>query len=273
MHCAKSPLAAHSGGGCVERGYTGRVSQRIDYDVIAEAYDRQPYREKKPDPELAEFLAARAGPVRALDLGCGTGNQAIANLAFERVQSVGTDLSAGMLRQAARKSPQVAWVRADGAALPFRPESFDFVTHQFSFHHVRDKPALLREVHQVLRPGGRFVLTNISPEGMPSWSIYRFFPEARALDARDFLSDAEHERLFAEAGFRRVVRSTERRSFTTPLAALLSQVKDRAMNSELCAISDEAYAAGLRRIEAALAADAGTAVLDEVCLLTVRGDR
>jgi hypothetical protein len=34
-------------------------SSRVDYDLIAEGYDRQPYRGKTVDPELAAFPRAR----------------------------------------------------------------------------------------------------------------------------------------------------------------------------------------------------------------------
>src|SRR5262245_56565513 len=140
---------------------------RVHYVAIAHLYDRQPYREKTVDPDLLTFVAQRP-PVAALsmlDVGCGTGNQVVANRAVvPHARLVGVDRSLGMLRQAQPKAPDLPWVQADSAALPFRAQSFDFITCQYAFHHMQDKAGMLREVFRVLRPGGRFVLSNICPQ-------------------------------------------------------------------------------------------------------------
>jgi ubiquinone/menaquinone biosynthesis C-methylase UbiE len=49
---------------------------------------------------------------------------------------------------------------------------------------VRNPKQLLSEVFRVLRPGGRFVMTNI--DRMTLWAMYQYFPEALTLDARTF---------------------------------------------------------------------------------------
>src|SRR5919108_4264514 len=113
-------------------------SPRVNYDTIAHLYDTQPYRDKTVDPELLAFLGQRgsADSLSILDIGCGTGNQLVANRAVvPHARLVGLDRSLGMLRQAQPKATDIAWVRADAAMLPFRAESFDFVTCQHVFHH------------------------------------------------------------------------------------------------------------------------------------------
>jgi len=42
-------------------------------------------------------------------------------------------------------------------ALPFGEARFDAVFSNAVLHWVRDQDAMMREVHRVLRPGGRFV--------------------------------------------------------------------------------------------------------------------
>jgi ubiquinone/menaquinone biosynthesis C-methylase UbiE len=91
---------------------------------------------------------------------------------------VGLDLFRGMLQQAKHKASDIAWVRGDGARLPFADQAFDFVTNQFAFHHVLDKRSMIGEIWRVLRPRGRFVMTNIDPHQMPGWALYRYFPTA-----------------------------------------------------------------------------------------------
>lgn len=154
---------------------------RVDYDEIADRYDTQPFRERTADPELLAFAGRRELTEPAvLDIGCGTGNQLIANrAALPRASLTGLDSSLGMLRRARLKAPDIAWVRADGAALPFAPRSFDFVCCQFAFHHMADKAGVLRSVSEVLRPGGRFTLRNLCPQKSSDWLYYEYFPEAQ----------------------------------------------------------------------------------------------
>lgn len=42
-------------------------------------------------------------------------------------------------------------------------EAFDLVLCALAYHYVNDRPAFLREVHRVLRPGGAFVLSTHHP--------------------------------------------------------------------------------------------------------------
>ena len=164
-------------------------SSRVDYDAIAELYDSTPHREKSADPELIAFLAG-CGPAASLtllDIACGTGNQQIANWGLAPgARFVGLDGSLGMLRQARRKMPDIAWVHGDSAALPFASGSFDFVSCQYAFHHFRDKAGMLREAFRVLRRGGRFALYNMCPQESDDWLYYAYFPEAKTRDFADF---------------------------------------------------------------------------------------
>ena len=107
-----------------------KPSPRVDYDAIAHLYDTQPYREKTVDPELVAFLEqhASAETLSVLDIGCGTGNQLVANRPLvPHAHLVGLDRFLGMLRQARSKAPGIAWAQADGGALLWQVQSFDFV--------------------------------------------------------------------------------------------------------------------------------------------------
>lgn len=81
---------------------------------------------------------------------------------------VSTDLSAGMLRQAAaidaRAGARLPLAQCDATALPFPGATFDLVfTAYGAVPFVADSAAVMAEAARVLRPGGRFVFSTTHP--------------------------------------------------------------------------------------------------------------
>jgi SAM-dependent methyltransferase len=231
-------------------------SLRTDYDAVAPSYDTQPHRTRTVDPEFFGFTEQRASsdPLSLLDIACGTGNQLIANRTVgPDATLVGVDQSIGMLRQAARKAPDITWVQADAATLPFPDRSFDFASCQFAFHHFQDKARMLREAFRVLRVGGRFVLRNSCPQESSDWLHYEYFLEAELRDLRDFWPPDALMAVMEGAGFTPVTVQYEHLRFEQKLRDWLEIVQRRDTCSQLQSISDAAYAAGVRRLERELA--------------------
>jgi SAM-dependent methyltransferase len=109
---------------------------------------------------------------RLLDVGCGPGS------VLERVTpglgrvAFGIDVDAGLIRRAAAFG---AAARADGAALPFADETFDFVLCRLVLRHAPRRERLLAEAARVARRGGVVcavdvdeAATGFDPEP-PSW--------------------------------------------------------------------------------------------------------
>ena len=252
---------------------------RVDYDQIAHLYD-EPMRDHAVDARLLQFMASRPdleqSGLRVLDVGCGTGKQLAADRRqLPEAQLVGVDRFRGMLRIAGRHGPGIGWIHGDGTRLPLASGCFDYATNQFSYHHIADKAAFIHEVFRVLRPGGRFVMTNIDPWSMLDWAIYRYFPEAFELDERDCLTSAAFCALMTAVGFAEI--RIDRRVTVRPLGLddFLGYASDRHRTSQFIAISDAAYVQGLARLRRNVA-DAGASqpTVDlGVCLLTISGDR
>jgi SAM-dependent methyltransferase len=252
---------------------------RVDYDQIAHLYD-EPMRAHTVDQQLLAFLANRPDltpeALRVLDVGCGTGKQLTADRGqLPGAYYLGIDRFRGMLRIAARHEPGIGWINGDGARLPLRSASFDYATNQFSYHHIEEKQSFVRELYRVLRPGGRFVMTNIDPWSMPDWAIYRYFPEAFDQDQRDFLPPNQFGSLMAEAGF--VDVTIERRTVVRArrIEEFLAYATDRHRASQFITIADSAYEQGLARLHRAVdASDDGSSTVDlGVSLVIAVGDK
>jgi len=107
-----------------------------------------------------EMLSIRPGD-RVLDVACGPGNftRDFALAAGDGLV-VGIDASASMLDVAVRDtdSPNVAYLRGDACALPFRDDSFDAICCFAALYLIEDPMQALAEIVRVLSPGGRVAL-------------------------------------------------------------------------------------------------------------------
>jgi demethylmenaquinone methyltransferase / 2-methoxy-6-polyprenyl-1,4-benzoquinol methylase len=109
---------------------------------------------------------------RVLDACCGTGDLALEAQAAGGLVT-GVDFSDRMLERARRKSDDVEWVQGDLLRLPFADGAFDAATVGFGVRNVEDLDAALRELHRILKPGGRLgILEIVRPRG-PLALFYR----------------------------------------------------------------------------------------------------
>ncbi len=99
----------------------------------------------------------------ALEVGCGRGGGAAFLMRTRRPRSlVAVDLTDRAIRFCRRRHrlPGLRFERADAQALPFPDEQFDLVLNVESSVLYEDPARFFREVHRVLRPGGRFLFAD-----------------------------------------------------------------------------------------------------------------
>ncbi|MFZ0091930.1 MAG: class I SAM-dependent methyltransferase [Solirubrobacteraceae bacterium] len=134
---------------------------------------------------------------RVLDLGAGTGllSREIAG-AFPDARFELLDGSEPMLREArAQLGARVAAVHVSDMAGPLPEGPFDAVVSALAIHHLADgdKRALMRRVHERLRPGGVFV--NAEQVTAPSPALTEIYEERWA---RECLALGATERELAD---------------------------------------------------------------------------
>jgi ubiquinone/menaquinone biosynthesis C-methylase UbiE len=169
----------------------------------------------------AQVLLAYAAPQpgeRVLDLACATGTMArrVAPLVGVEGRVVGVDINPARLAVArAHPAPEgapIEWREGNAVALDLPDNQFDLVLCQQGLQFFPDRLAAAREMHRVLREGGRVAL-NLW-QALDRHPLYAALceAEARYLDVPlagltvswSFSDQVELRALLAEAGFRQI---------------------------------------------------------------------
>ncbi|MCC6617009.1 MAG: class I SAM-dependent methyltransferase [Anaerolineae bacterium] len=127
-----------------------------------ELYNVEPYIDQLQDP--------------ILDLGCGDG--LIVKLLFQRQLDYGIDLSERAIERAKQSGYYKTVFLGDGHQTPLEDNSLGGVFSNCVLEHISDMPGQIAEVSRVLRPGGVFVATCLTPQ------YYNLNPVFHSLDER-----------------------------------------------------------------------------------------
>lgn len=169
---------------------------------ILDQFTRQavPFSERPEHSDAAIFARIRefagVGPSdEVLDVACGPG--LVSHAFAEAARHVtGIDLTPAMIvrareLQGERGLDNLSWELGDATALPFPDASFSLVVTRYSFHHLLDPLAAMREMARVCRPGGTVVAVDAAlPAG-----------KAEAYDRFERLRDPSHVRALTEGEF------------------------------------------------------------------------
>lgn len=115
---------------------------------------------------LVELARSRLGTpeaLRALDVGCGTGETDALLGDFGELQ--GVDIAEELIAEARTRNPGVRYAHYDGRTLPYEDGTFDLAFAICVIHHVSpaQRPAFAGEMARVLRPGGIAAIVEHNP--------------------------------------------------------------------------------------------------------------
>jgi demethylmenaquinone methyltransferase / 2-methoxy-6-polyprenyl-1,4-benzoquinol methylase len=129
----------------------------------------------------------KENPSRVLDLCTGTGDLALRlrKLANDTTTVTALDYSHPMLERAKAKAQksklcEIVFLHGDVADLPFPDGHFNVIGIAFAFRnltfHNPDREKFMREIHRVLKTGGRFVIVETSqPESKLMKKLFHLY--------------------------------------------------------------------------------------------------
>ncbi len=119
---------------------------------------------------LLDLAVERSGVKKndeVLDIGCGTGLLSLKFLKKADCRITGVDSSRNMMSIFKEKinklslDKKVTCRLKDAVDLKFKKGSFDVVASTVTLHHVKNKSPVIKNIHRMLKPGGRFVIGDI----------------------------------------------------------------------------------------------------------------
>ncbi|MEM8639555.1 MAG: methyltransferase domain-containing protein [Cyanobacteria bacterium P01_G01_bin.54] len=202
---ANDPDVATALGCHIHWGYWPDPSQAkntaTDYAQAAENLTRQVYG------------AAQVGDgMQILDVGCGIGGTiASLNDQFSNLHLTGLNIDPRQLEKAratvtAHESNMITFVEGDACALPFPDASFDRLLAVECIFHFGDRQRFFQEAVRVLKPGGKFALSDFLPVSwlIPGLQLSAALPGVPSFygNADCSFTAADYSRLAQETGFR-----------------------------------------------------------------------
>lgn len=245
---------------------------RIDYEQVGKDYREARGLTEDGLEGWREALRPLLGPIvlPVVDVGSGAGQFAGLFPRWFGVEVVGVEPSRAMRTEAkqATDDGRVHYVAGDAEHLPLAEGSCGAAWYSTVIHHIPDLAAAAREVRRVLTPGAPVVIRGVFPGRTARISLFRFFPEAADV-VESFPSAGQVEHDFGLAGFALERLEPVPQVSVGSLAEFRARAGLRA-DTTLRGISDEAFSAGLARLDAALEDGEPGELVDYLDLLVLR---
>lgn len=115
-------------------------------------------------PALFSMMPDLTGK-RVLDLGCGFGEHCMRCIRQGAEKVVGIDISEKMLEVARKEhsDSDITYVNMPMEEISQLNETFDVVVSSLAFHYVEDFSGVVRNIYDLLEPGGNFIFSQENP--------------------------------------------------------------------------------------------------------------
>ena len=172
------------------------------WDRLADKYAAQPIADEDAyRTKLARTQAHLTPEMEIFEFGCGTGGTAIAHAPHVRsVRAI--DFSTRMLDMARQRAAEagvdnVTFEQGDITSIAVEPGRYDMVLGLSILHLLKDRQAVIAQVYEMLKPGGRFVSSTACLGDSMKWFGY-VAPLGRALGLLPMLNVMTPDQLRAD---------------------------------------------------------------------------
>jgi len=144
--------------------------QETTDDLLTRINIHDAYGARDIDKWMLEVIPLEQG-IKILDVGCGAGKQCFSFLAHlsGKADITGGDVSDSLLNKAEEENKKlgerVCFEELDfNKTFPHEDNTYDLVSCCFAIYYAEDIPFTIKEMHRVLKPGGRLFTTGPMPE-------------------------------------------------------------------------------------------------------------
>ena len=109
---------------------------------------------------LLKYCAFPLG-AKVVDVGCGTGITVECLNDLYGLHAVGIEVSATLLQQGKKRSPDLALLQASGEELPFANHSFNGAVLECSLSIMQNVDRVLGEINRILVPRGKLAIADV----------------------------------------------------------------------------------------------------------------
>ena len=195
----------------LEKVYWWHIGRRAIIRVILKKYfSGWPSYDDCSAPSVRGWPRQEKNPPLLLDLGCGTGGNAILLKEFGEI--IGADSSPTALKIAQKTTGFSKLILINETRLPFEDNIFDCVTLLDVLEHIKNDDDTISECRRVLKPGGSLILT------VPAYQ-WLFSGHDEALDHKRRYLMKNFTKQLSNVGFRVCFKSYAI-TFLFPLMAL-----------------------------------------------------
>jgi 2-polyprenyl-3-methyl-5-hydroxy-6-metoxy-1,4-benzoquinol methylase len=178
------------------------------WDLISTKYAASPISDRSAyETKIAKLKTFLSPQMTVLDIGCATGTQC-GDIADCVIRVTGIDISRKLLaiaeqRMAQRNLDNVEFLQTSVFDERFQPGSFDVVMAFFVLHFIEDVDAVMKRVHELLKPGGLFISETacLGDKSVLMGSLLRFAGHLGLLPRINLLTTRQLEQTLKNTNF------------------------------------------------------------------------